>query len=109
MRLDLYTELVVSKTISVDKVADVLETYNDQVNKATLPFLRETSALVQTHLTVFPNYQNNAPTWVQAGIDILSSCQLADSNLEFYDHFDTASLYASQNQDMLSNVSCIII
>ena len=108
-RLDLYTVLILSKTPSVDKVVNILKTYNDQVNKATLPVFRGISALMQTTFTVFPNYQNNAPTTVQVGADILSSFQLADSNLRLFDRFNLASSYVSQNQDNLSNASCIII
>ena len=108
MRLDLYTILIASKTPSVDKVLDIVVTYNDRVNKATLPVLRESSAFMQTIFTVFPNFQNNAPICVQAGADILLPFQSVDSNLGFYDRFDIASSYVSQNQDTLSNASCII-
>ena len=108
MRLDLYTILIASKTPSVDKVLDIVVTYNDRVNKATLPVLRESSAFMQTIFTVFPNFQNNAPICVQTGADILLPFQSVDSNLGFYDRFDIASSYVSQNQDTLSNASCII-
>ena len=110
MRLDLYTLYIVSKTPSVDKVVDILVTYNDLVNRATLPVhvMREISVFLQTLFTVFTNFQNNVPICVQAGADMLLPFQLTDSRLGFCDHFDIASSYVSQNQDTLSNASCII-
>ena len=110
MRLDLYTLYIVSKTPSVDKVVDILVTYNDLVNRATLPVyvMREISIFLQTLFTLFPNFQNNVPICVQAGADMLLPFQLTDSRLGFCDHFDIASSYVSQNQDTLSNASCII-
>ena len=107
-RLDLYTVLIVSKTPSVNEVVDIIVTYNDQVDKAALPFLREASAFMQTLFTVFPNSQNNAPICFQAGADILLPFKSVDNNLGFCDRFDIASSYVSQNQDTLSNASCII-
>ena len=105
MRLDLYTLFIVSKSPSWDKVVEIMVTYNDQINKAILPFLHGISALMQTFFTVFPNHQNNVPTCVQAAVDILSSFQLDDSSLGFYERFDLASSYVSQNQGTLSNAS----
>ena len=109
MHLDLYTLLKASKTPSVDKVVDIIVTYNDQVNKTTLPVVREFSAIIQIFFTIYPNFQNNAPICLQAGANMLLPFQSADSNLGFYDRFNTASSYVSQNQDKLSNASCIII
>ena len=76
----------------MDKVIDIIVTYNDYVNKATLPVVCEFSTIIQMFFTIHPNFQNNATLCVQTGAGILLPFQSVDSNnLGFYDHFDTAS------------------
>ena len=109
MHSDLYTLLILSKIFSVDKVAEVIQTSVDQIDKALIPFCRELSTFAQTLYSTIPELKNNPPIHFQTAADLLVPFQSANSNLGFWNYFPTACSYVSQHQDTLCDASCIII
>ena len=55
MHSDLYTLLLLSKTFSVDKIAEIIQTSVDQVDKALIPFFMSFQHL---HIHFIPQFQN---------------------------------------------------
>ena len=109
MRSDLFALLIVSKTFSMDKIAEIVLTCNDQFDQALVPFFRELSTLTQTLYSTIPELKNNPLISFQTAADLLLPFQSADSNIGFWDYFPTACSYVSQHQNTLSDASCIII
>ena len=97
--------LIVSKTFSLVKMVEILETGGDKSNEMTVSVYHEFSTLIQA-----VNY-DNSPMGYKIAADLLLPFQSSNSNVDMLDYVSTVNTYISQHQKHeahLSDASCSI-
>ena len=94
--------LIVSKTFSLVKIVEILDSGLFKSNEITVSVYREFSTLIQAVNS------DNSPMGYKIAADLLVLFQSSNSNVDMLDYVSTVNTYISQHQKHLSDVSCSI-
>ena len=94
--------LIVSKTFSLVKIVEILDSGLDKSNEITVSVYREFSTIIQAVNS------DNSPMGYKIAADLLLPFQSSNSNVDMLDYVSTVNTYISQHQNHLSDVSCSI-